>query len=293
MTAAALRLAPEDIMKYHSFGLIFLLVAAPSFGAQYVGEPLNAQVLYLQQADGAIREGRLTQAEQMIAVLEQSGLGVFADDLALLKAEYAIARDDITSAGAALAAIRNMERNTCRVFAAKGWVNANQQALDEAIVALATVTRHCPDDAGAWNLLGLAFVSKGEASAATEAFRQALNLAPGNAHIINNHALAYLHDGAVEVALRELNGAVAQNPEHPMIRANRNFVAGMAGLSPERASNENDADWSAKLVQFANGAKTALRSAQATALFSRAILTLDQFDEKIWSELNPAGEVAR
>ncbi|MFN3620934.1 tetratricopeptide repeat protein [Sphingorhabdus sp.] len=280
-------------MKHYGYGLLLLLSTAPVLAAQPADSPLNAPTLYLQQVDKAIREGRLTQAEQMIGLLEQLGPGAFADDLALLKAEHAIARMDVASAGTALAGIRNLERNVCRVYAAKGWVAANQQALDEAIVALAKATTDCPDDAGAWNLLGLAFIGKGETSAAKEAFEQALALEPDNAHVINNHALAILQDGAVDAALRQLDRAVTRSPQDGMIRTNRNFVAGMAGLSPERAQNENDADWSAKLVQFARGAKAAALGIQATALFSRAILTLDRFDETIWTELNPTVENPR
>lgn len=277
-------------MKRYGVGLLLLLSASPVLGAQPAESSLHAQVLYLQQVDMAIREGRLTQAEQMIGLLEQAGPGDFVDDLALLKAEHAIARADVNAAGAALASIRDLERNICRVHVAKGWVSANQEALNEAIVALATATTHCPDDAGAWNLLGLAFIGKGEASAARAAFEKAMDLEPENAQVINNHALATLQDGAVDVALRELDVATIQSPQDVMIRANRDFVAGMAGLSPERAQTDGDADWSAKLVQFARGAKAASRGIQATALFSRAILTLDRFDETIWSEINPAIE---
>lgn len=286
-------LAPEAIMKQFCLGLLLSLGATPALYAQPIETPSNPSILYLQQLDVAIREGRLTQAEQMIALLEQSGPGPHADDLALLKAEFSIARMDVTSAGLALAAIKYPERNICRVHAAKGWVYANQQAQDEAIVALATATKNCPDDAGAWNLLGLAFINKGEASAASEAFQQALALNPGNAQVINNYAVAALQEGAVDVALRELNSAVIRSPQDGTIRANRNFVAGMAGLSPERVNGESEADWSAKLLQFAKGAKSASRGPEATALFSRAILTLERFDDAVWSEVNPENEGVR
>lgn len=284
--------APEAIMKQLGLGLVLSLLTVPAHGAPPVDTPLDAQIMYLQQVDAAIREGRLTQAEQMIALLEQSGPRVFADDLALLKAEFFIARRDAKSAETALLAITSWERNICRVHVAKGWVAANYNALDDAIVALAAATKNCPDDVGAWNLLGLAFIGKGETLAAREAFETALLLEPGNTQLINNHALAALQDGAVETALRALNHAAERSPQDRTIVANRNFVAGMAGLSPERATGDSDADWSAKLLQYAQGAKSASRKLQATALFSRAILTLDRFDHSIWSEVNVANEGA-
>lgn len=275
-------------MKQLVPGLFLALSAAAGVSAQPDAPALRAQVQYLQQVDIAIQEGRLTQAAQMIALLEQSALGTFADDLRLLKAEFHIAHMDGASASMALSNIENRARNICRVDTAMGWVAANQQAFDDAIVALARATKNCSDDAGAWNLLGLAFIGKGETKAAIGAFEQALWLEPDNAQLMNNHALAALQDGAVDTALHALRRAAEKSPRNGQISANQNFVAGMSGLAPEREKGESDADWGAKLLQYAQGAKSASHKLHATALFARAILTLDRFDEAVWSELKPA-----
>lgn len=248
------------------------------------------QSLYLEQADAAVREGRLTQAGQMIAWLDQNGDQVSADDVALLRAEHAIANTDVTAAAAALSGIKNAERNICRLQTAKGWVAANAQAVDEAIVAFAKAARICPDDAGIWNLLGLAFIRKGEAVAAGEAFGEALALAPDNAEILNNHALAHLQKGELERALQQLQLAARQAPDNMMISANVDYVSGMLGHMPVRLPQSSDAEWSARLLNIAKGAKAASRTPQANALFSRALLTLDHFDEAVWSEIAPAKE---
>jgi tetratricopeptide (TPR) repeat protein len=279
-------------MRRFHCGFVFLILIQPAFGVGLAASE-QVQIVYLQQVDAAIREGRLTQAELMIAKLDRSDGIAFSDDLALLKTEFAIARMDVTSAGIALSAIKDPARNTCRVHAAKGWVAANQKDFDAAVSALMVATKHCPEDAGNWNLLGLALIGRGEASSAQKAFEQAIALEPQNAQVMNNHALAALQGGAVDVALRGLDRAVAQNPHDTMIIANRNFVAGMAGVLPERENGESNADWGAKLLQFARGAKLASRGPQATALFARAMLTLDRFDEGIWSELYPAVERPR
>jgi len=268
-------------------GLLFMPIAlmASSLSAQQNEPRVVDQKFYLEQADAAIRDGRLTQAGQMIAWLEQSVEPNFSDDVALLRAEYAIAGSDVAAAQAAILVVKNPARNLCRLETAKGWVAANRQAMDEAIVALAKAAGSCPDDAGIWNLLGLAFMGKGEAPAARKAFERATALAPGKTEILNNHALAALQDGELELAMRELNVAVGIAPGNRLISANRDFVAGMMGMTPERGNNESDADWSARLVHFARGAKAASRAPQATALFSRAMLTLDHFDESVWSEI--------
>ena len=280
-------------MRLKCLGFLLLFGTSPAYSAVPTDPAQNVQIIYLQQVDAAIREGRLTQAAQMISTLEQSDAGEFRDDLALLKAEYAIARMDVTSAALALSVISDFARNTCRVHAAKGWVAANQKEFQPAVAALLVATDGCPDDAGVWNLLGLAQIGTGQALSAQKAFERALVLAPGNAQVMNNHALAALQGGALDLALSELDRAVTQSPQDRMILANRNFVAGMAGLLPERAKDESESDWSAKLLEYAKGAKSASRGPQATALFARAMLTLERFDEKVWSELNPAVERPR
>ncbi|MFN3452988.1 MAG: hypothetical protein ACK4ZE_12615 [Sphingorhabdus sp.] len=272
-----------DMMRHCSLFLL-LLWAAPAVMAQSAMASEADHAVQLRQLDAAIREGRLTQAQQMLGALTDAPSAVYADDVALLQAEYAIARSEVEHAGLALAQIQNPDRNMCRVHAAKGWVAANQRAFDDAIIALATATENCPEDAGILNLLGLAFMGKGETMAAREAFNQAILHVPGNAQILNNHALATLQTGATEQALSELNAAIALGQKNPTILANRNFVAGMAGQMPVRVKDETDAEWGARLVSFAKGAKAASRRLQATALFSRALLTLEYFDEDVWSE---------
>lgn len=264
---------------------------ASALEAQEIVVPDVNQELYLKQADVALRDGRMTQAGQMIAWLERYGDQISSDDIALLKAEYAIVGMDVAAAASALSAVKDPARNTCRVESAKGWVAANRLELDDAIVALATAARTCSTDAGIWNLLGLAFIGKGEAAAAEEAFGRALGLAPGNPEILNNHALAVLQRGDLTLARQQLANAAEKVPENRMIGANLDFVSGMMGIVPERLQQDSDAEWSGRLVNIAKGAKIASRTPQANALFSRALLTLDHFDETVWSELKNAEEV--
>jgi Flp pilus assembly protein TadD len=278
-------------LKYHKSIFLPLMLMASALEAQEIVVPDVNQELYLKQADVALRDGRMTQAGQMIAWLERYGDQISSDDIALLKAEYAIVGMDVAAAASALSAVKDPARNTCRVESAKGWVAANRLELDDAIVALATAARTCSTDAGIWNLLGLAFIGKGEAAAAEEAFGRALGLAPGNPEILNNHALAVLQRGDLTLARQQLANAAEKVPENRMIGANLDFVSGMMGIVPERLQQDSDTEWSGRLVNIAKGAKIASRTPQANALFSRALLTLDHFDETVWSELKNAEEV--
>lgn len=242
---------------------------------------------YLQQADQAVREGRLTQAQHMIYWLEQNIGAISRDDLALVKAEFAVVTNDVAGASTALDSIEDKSRNLCRQDTARGWVAANRNELDKAILSLANAAKNCPNDAGIWNLLGLAFIRKGETAAGKEAFEQALILAPDNSDLLNNHALALMQHGQIALAKQQLDRAAKMSPENRLIAANRDFVAGMTGQTPIRGQSESDAVWSERLINTAKGAKAADHSPQATALFSRALLLMDRFDGGVWSEIKP------
>jgi Flp pilus assembly protein TadD len=248
--------------------------------------PIGAE-LYLQQADQAVREGRLTQAEHMIYWLDQNSGAISRDDLALVKAEFAVVRNDVAGASAALDSIEDNSRNLCRQDTARGWVAANKGAIDRAILALAKAAKNCPKDAGIWNLLGLTFIRKGETAAGEEAFEQALILAPDNPELLNNHALALVQHGQLLLAKQQLDRAANASPANRLIAANRDYVTGMMGQIPARDQWDSDTLWSERLINTAKGAKSAERAPQATALFSRALLLLDHFDDTVWSEIEP------
>jgi Flp pilus assembly protein TadD len=275
----------EQVMKFATQFLLPLILASAGVRAQDEVPPVIDQAVYLQQADLALREGRLTQAGQMIAWLESNNTENSRDDVALLKAEYAIASRDVAAAEAALKAISDPRRNLCRLQTAKAWVSANRRAYDDAIIALAEAGGACPEDAGIWNLLGLVFIRKGEGDAAAEAFGRARNLAPDDAGILNNHAMALLQRGEVDLALQQFDLAAAKAPDNDIVAANRDFVSGMLGLTPERRLRDSDAVFSKRLVNYAQGAKAAANDRQANTLFSRALLAMDRFDQKIWSQL--------
>lgn len=262
-----------------------LIVASTSVRGQENVTPVVDQSVYLQQADIALRDGRLTQAGQMIARLETNGVENSRDDVALLRAEYAIASRDVAAAETALKAISGSESNLCRLQTAKAWVSANRRVYDDAIIALADAGDACPEDAGIWNLLGLVLMRKGESDAAAEAFEKARSLAPEDAGILNNHAMAMLQRGDIDLAMQQLEFAAAASPDNDMVAANRDFVSGMLGFTPTRRPQESDAVFSKRLVNYAQGAKAAANDRQANTLFSRALLAMDRFDQKIWAQL--------
>lgn len=278
-------------MRLTPLVLALSVFAGPVAWAGKSGTHSTSAAIYLQQADQAIRDGRLVQAEHMIEWLDQNPDAVSDDDLALIKAEYAIAGNDISGATSAIDMIKDISRNICRQNSARGWVAVNKGELNKAILSLASAAKHCPDDAGIWNFLGLAFVMKGETAAAAQAFEQALQLAPDNAELINNHALALVQRGELSLAMQQLDAATAKAPENHLILANRDFVSGMLGRMPVRNALDSDSVWSNRLVNAGKGAKAAERTPEATALFSRALLLLDHFDVTVWSAIAKKAEI--
>ena len=280
-------------MKLNSFIVaLFASTGSVAFAEQVHTMPIGSET-YLQYADQALREGRLTQAEQMINWLEQNAGVENLDDIALLKAEFAVVRHDIAGASAALDSMADRSRNLCRQETARGWVNIFKGALDQAILALVNAAENCPSDAGIWNMLGVAFVAKGETVAGKEAFEHGLMLAPDNSELLNNHALALLQNGDLISAREQLESAAKAFPANRVITANHDYVSGMLGQAPVRAKRDSDTIWSERLVNTAKGAKVAERGQHATALFSRALLLLDRFDSNVWAEIDKQTAIRR
>jgi tetratricopeptide (TPR) repeat protein len=277
-------------MKLGSLVIILSVMTSPAANAGNGDSVAVGAELYLQQADQALREGRLVQAEHMIEWLDQNAGSVSKDDLALVKAEYAIARNDVSGAASSVDMITDASRNICRQYSARGWVAANKNQLDKAISALARAAENCPEDAGIWNLLGLTFIGKGETAAAKEAFEQAILRAPDSPELINNYALTMVQQGELTLAMQQLAGAAKIAPHNHLILANRDFVSGMMGRAPVREQHDSDASWSERLINTGKGAKAAARAPEAKALFSRALLLLDHFDDSVWSAMDSKTE---
>jgi Flp pilus assembly protein TadD len=264
------------------------LTGTPAYALQVGDERVVNSGEFLQQTDEAIKSGRFVQAGQMLVWLEQQADPSFQDDVALLRAEYAISTGNDADAAGAVAKISDKSRNGCRQNAVRGWVAGKQNDLNRSILLLARASGMCPEDVGIWNLLGLAFINKGEASAGIDALEQAMALSPNVPGLMNNYALALVQAGDYEAALRYLDNALILETRNPLIVRNRDFVLGMTGQMPQRKTGEGDAVWAQRLINSGNGANSLQRDSVATATFAQAILLLDHFDEKAWAIANGA-----
>lgn len=277
------REAAHMIWRFIFVAMLLLAIASPVSGLQAEDEPIVDTGEFLQHTDVAIKSGRFVQAGEMLSWLEQNAGTIFQDDVNLLRAEYAIATGSDADAAVAVAKITDKSRNACRQDVVRGWIAGKKNDLNRSILFLARSTGLCPSDAGAWNLLGLAFINKGEARAGKEAFEQALALSPDAPGLLNNYALALVQIEDYPAALGLLGKALAFDPDNRLIADNRDFVMGMTGETPERKAHEGDTIWAQRLINVGHGANALRRDAVATAMFAQAILLIDHFDEQAWS----------
>ncbi len=261
---------------------VWIGVSCPAYAEANSETPPPADIQYILATDAAIKNGRYVQAQQMLSWLKDNAHRSLHDDVALLHAEYYSIEGRLADVATALAEINDKGRNACRQDSMRGWLAGKEGDTSRSILFLARATHICPDDVGAWNLLGLALAEKGEIAASREAFEKALGLSPAQPGLLNNYALALLQSGETKAASQKLEQALMIDPANPAITANSDFVNAMLGRKPVRAANETEAQWANRLLSAGNGARAGQNGVLTTALFSQAVLLLDHFDERAW-----------
>ena len=241
---------------------------------------------YLSESAVAIADGRLSQAKEMLLWLDAHGDESDASERALLRSEYYAAQGRVVEAEAALAFVSDTALRPCRQGSVRAWISTHHDQVDRAILYLSDVTQHCPGDAGAWNLLGLAFAQKGEFAAAKEAFDMGLSIFPGSAEMLNNKAMGFARQGDYEQAATLLEQARKANPDSEVVAANADYVAGRLGKDILRRQVDDDQRWATRMVNAGNGAQASGRGDMATALFAKAVLLMDRHDEHYWRVAN-------
>ncbi len=237
---------------------------------------------FLEQANTAIRGGRYVQAKEMLDQLPQDMPDIYADEAALLRTELFVAEDNEGGASLALSQIGNRAHAQCRQDSARGWIAGKKGDVNRSILLLANITILCPKDVQLWNLLGLAFIEKGEADAALDAFNQALVLAPEHPALLNNLALAQIALTQLNAAELNLERALRLEPGNTAIAANHEYAVAMQGKIPSRQQGETDQAWATRLLYAGEGAREASNAPMASAMFAQAVLLLDHFDPKAW-----------
>lgn len=241
--------------------------------------------MFLDKAGNAIRGGRFVQAKEMLDQVPQDITATYADEAALLRTELFVAEDNVDDASIALLKVGNHAHAQCRQDRVRGWLAGKKGDVNRSILILANITILCPKDVQSWNLLGLAFIEKGEAAAALDAFNQALALAPEHPALLNNLALAQIASAQLSVAEQNLARALQFEPGNTAITANHDYIVAMRGKLPSRQAGEADQAWAMRLLYAGEGAREARNAPMASALFAQAVLLLDHFDPRAWQRI--------
>lgn len=237
----------------------------------------------LTQVEMAISVGRLTQAESMLNGMKHSLPEGLSERHALLSAELHMASGDVAAANREIAALSPETAEPCRYGGIMGWLAYQTGDWNRAISMLAKSVDACPDDAGRWNLLGLALVRKQEMPAALEAFDQALILAPAHPALLNNRALAYAYSGKSGTALSDLEKAAAIAPDNSGIIANLAVMRANSGLDAPLANGQDPQMQALILEKAGEGASAAARYDSARSYFAEALLRSERFDPSLWA----------
>jgi tetratricopeptide (TPR) repeat protein len=94
-----------------------------------------------------------------------------------------------------------------------------------------------PENAQAWNVLGLLLDQQGDAPAALEHFDRAVQLAPADPRVHLNRALALLHLSRVDDAQGELEQAVRLDPVYAKAHFNLGLLLVKRGRAAEGSTH--------------------------------------------------------
>jgi type IV pilus assembly protein PilF len=101
--------------------------------------------------------------------------------------------------------------------------------LASAQRAAGDVLKQEPDSIDGHTVMATALSRKGDASGAGEHFRKAVELAPGNPHVLNNYGLWTCGQGKARESLAFFDQALKAAREQPTILANAGVCASQAG----------------------------------------------------------------
>jgi Tfp pilus assembly protein PilF len=93
---------------------------------------------------------------------------------------------------------------------------AERKNIDKTISYLKQIIENDPKDFGAWSLLGTAYFSLSNYPDAESAYRTALELQPGFAHVMVNLGKLYMFQKQIDKAVPILERATRAEPEFPL-----------------------------------------------------------------------------
>jgi Flp pilus assembly protein TadD len=242
----------------------------------------------LAEAGHAIQVGRLDQARRMISAAVASGAKGETVDRLLADLAYASRNSDEALARYKVLVGLHPNDGSTLERAAISAVRVGEVALAKGL------TDHAVSLPGAswrsWNARGVVADLMRDFDKADSSYRRALELAPGQAEILNNLGWSRLLRGDWAGALAPLEEAAKLAPKNARVANNVELAkAALAAELPERRPGESEDEWAMRLNDAGVVARLQGDRARAIAAFAQAIEARGSWYERAANNLRAAG----
>jgi len=238
----------------------------------------------LATARAAIASGRLEEASTLLMLFDAQHPDEDGEALALAKGELALERGSLDEAERLVEQVAATGDLRCGIERIRGLGLAQRGYDDAAIVTLGDVVERCAPDWRVWRALGSMLAARGDAEASRFAFAHAQQAAPGRIAISRDFARALVTLGDVIGASETLQAALRDAPQDGETRRLLDYVGGLRGFEPERATGDTNDEWAQRLVAAAQGARQADLPDLARALVGQALLVSPRYDRQLLAE---------
>ena len=162
--------------------------------------------------------------------------------------------------------------------------------LDEALALYDRAIARGERRSGAFTNIGAILRQRRQYAAAAAAHRKALELAPGEAEVLNNLGWSRLLRGDWANALAPLEEAARLAPKNRRVANNVELArAALAADLPQRRPGESEDDWAMRLNDAGVVARLQGDRARAVAAFAQAIEARGSWYERAANNLQAAG----
>ena len=250
-----------------------LLLAVAAIAASAAPAPQSPPVCSFErvgQAREALTGNRLVQAGRMIDRL-RPGCGM-ESDFRRLEAAWLLSSGRDAEALTRYEGLLLRQGDAPALLAGAGRAALRLGSLERAAALLSEATSRGSDDWRAWNALGVVRDRQRQWPASELAYARALQLAPDQASILNNHAYSLLVQGRAAEAVPIFERAALLDPQSAEVRNNLELARALTGQYDERRRRgESARAWSRRLNNQGYGALLAGDREAARRLLSKAI----------------------
>jgi tetratricopeptide (TPR) repeat protein len=253
--------------------MIFALLAATA-AASLPAQKAEPSHVVIEQAQHALRAGRIDQAKLMIERAIASGAAGANLDRSLADLAYASGKD--TEALARYEALLKDAPSDQALLEPAAIAALKLGHVQRAFSLLSRATSEPGASWRAWNAMGVVADSRSDWTLADRCYEKAATLAAHEPGPVNNFGWSLLLRGHWKGAVAAFEMAVAMDPRN--VRASDNLELARSALAadlPLRRAGESAASWAARLNDAGVAAAILGEKERATAAFSRALHVSD------------------